>query len=174
MTTFFPTGVGTIGKDLWLWLTVGSSQAALTTTELTAVTTVQIQNAMRPGFGVTADVNRVDDRRLGAFITYQSFGTTTKSFGDATFIDRPQDTTGVAARKHIETITNGLSGFLINRRGLGSAPENFVAWAAGQKYISYPVTAGPQIFVGIPDDGGQFEYTQPFIITGAEVFGVVP
>lgn len=173
MTTFFPAGVGTIGKDLWLWATVIAAPAAATTTELTAVTTVQIQNAMRPGFGINADVAKVDDRRLGAFITYQSFGTTTKTFPDATFIDRPQDTTGVAARKHIETIVEGLAGYLINRRGLGSAPENFVAWTSAQKYRLYPVIAGPQTFIAIPDDGGQFEYTQPFTITGAEVAGVV-
>jgi hypothetical protein len=173
VTTFFPAGVGTIGKDLWEWVVTIAAPAAATTTELTAVSTVQIQNAMRPGFGVTADINRVDDRRLGAFITYQAFGTTTKSFPDATFIDRPQDTTGVAARKHIETITEGAAGYLVNRRGLGSAPENFVAWANGQKYIAYPVVAGPQIFIAIADDGGQFEYTQPFIISGAEVKGTV-
>jgi hypothetical protein len=173
VTTFFPAGVGTIGKDLWLWATTIASPAAATTTELTAVSTVQIQNAMRPGFGINSDVSKVDDRRLGAFITYQSFGTTTKSFPDATFIDRPQDTTGVAARKHIETIVEGLAGYLINRRGLGSAPENFVAWATTQKYRLYPVIAGPQTFIAIADDGGQFEYTQGFTITGAEVAGIV-
>ena len=173
MTTFFPDGVPTIGKDLWEWATVIAVKAAATVTELNAATTVQLQNAIRPGFGIESETASVDDERLGSFIVYQTFGRTTRSFPDAIGIDRPQDTTGVAMRKHIETIVEGLAGFLINRRGLGSAVENYVAWATGQKYIITPVTAGPQTFTAAPDAGGQFEYRQPFKITGASVFGVV-
>ena len=173
MTTFFPDGVATIGKDLWMWLTAGVSKAALTTTELTAVTTVQIQNAMRSGFGVEAETARTDDVRLGSLITYQGFGRTTRTLPEMVGIDRPQDTTGVAMRKAIETITEGLTGWLINRRGLGSAPENFVAWASTQKYWAIPVTAGPQTFTAISDEGGQFEYRQSFIITGPIIAGIV-
>ena len=172
MTTFFPDSVQTIGKDLWMWLTVGVNKAALTVAELTGATTVQLQNAMRPGFGLQAETANVDDVRLGSFVTYGGFGRTTRSFPAGVFIDRPQTTTGDASRKHIETITEGLTGWLVNRRGLGSAVENYVAWAATQKYLIYPVVAGPQTFTAIPEEGGQFEYTQDFKITGPVIFGI--
>jgi hypothetical protein len=173
VTVFFPTGVPTIGKEVWEFVVTIAAPAAATTTELNAGTTVQIQMAIRPGFGMEADTSKIDDLRLGAFITYQSFGRTTRSVVTAHLIDRPQDTTGAAARKHIETMADGTSGFLVNRRGLGSAPENYVAWASTQKYWVLPVICGPQTPLGIPDDGGQFELMQDFIVTGALVAGAV-
>src|SRR5207344_1046313 len=104
--------------DLWEWATTIAVKAAATVTELNAASTVQLQNAMRPGFGIEVETATVDDERLGSFVVYQTFGRTTRSFPDMVGIDRPQDAPAAAMRKAIETITEGLTGYLINRRGL--------------------------------------------------------
>lgn len=173
MSVFFPDGVQSLGKDTWTWIVAGANKAALTVVELTAVTAVNIQLALRPGFGIEADTPKIDDRRLGSNVTYESFGPTKRTFGDAVFIDRPQSAPADATRKHIDTITVGAAGFLVNRRGFGSAVENWVAWATTQRYWLIPATAGPQTPIAAPAEGGQFEYNQAFIATGDIVYGVV-
>ena len=70
-------------------------------------------------------------------------------------------------------MAEGLSGLLVNRRGLGSAPENYTAWATTQKYWLLPVTNGPQTPIASPDEGGQFELRQQFVVTGPLVAGTV-
>ena len=173
MTAFFPAGVSSLGKEMVIWVVTIASQAAATVAELTAVTTVQIQLAMRPGFGLTAETPKQIDRRLGSYVVYESFGPTSQTFADATFIDRPQTAPADATRKHIDTVTDGAVGWLVNRRGIGSASENWVAWTAAQRYIVIPAIAGAQTPVAGSEEGGQFEYTQPFAKTGAIVQGVV-
>lgn len=173
MSVFFPTSVSDIGTNLWTFIIAVANQAAATTTELNAATGVMIQMAIRPGFGIESETATLEDRRLGAFVTYQSHGTTTRSLTDAVLIDRPQTTTGDASRKHIETMAQGVNGFLVNRRGLGAAPENFAAWATTQKYWLVPVTCGPQTPITPADEGGQYELRQVFAVTGALVAGIV-
>jgi hypothetical protein len=173
VTVFFPDGVPSLGKDTWTWCIAIANKAAATTAELTATTAVTAQLAFRPGFGIDSDTAKIDDVRHGSFVTYQSFGVTNRTFADATFIDRPQDAAAAAFRAAIEKITDGLAGFWVNRRGLGSASENWVAWATTQKYLLIPAVAGPQTSIAPNADGGQFEYKQPFIVTGPIVFGTV-
>ena len=173
MTVFFPPAVSDIGTNLWAFIIAVASQAAATTTELNAATGVMIHMAIRPGFGIESETATIEDRRLGAFVTYQSHGTTTRSLTDAVLIDRPQDTVGSANRKHIETMAQGVNGFLVNRRGHGGAPENFTAWASAQKYWLVPVTCGPQTPIAPADESGQFELRQVFAVTGALVAGTV-
>jgi hypothetical protein len=173
VTVFFPDGVSSLGKDTWRFAVAIASKAAATVAELTAATGVDIQLAMRPGFGIESDTSKIDDRRHGSFVTYQGFGVTNRTFADIRLIDRPQDAAAAAFRKAIETLAEGTNGFMINRRGLGSASENWVAWATGQKYVLIPCQCGPQTPVAPADEGGQFELVQPIIVTGPLVYGTV-
>lgn len=175
MTVYFAEGVSTTGRNVWLWVPAIAARAAATVAELTASGVVMLQMVVRPGsLAASADTARIEDRRLGASITYEDFGTTRFSLATAILIDRPQDAAGAATSKHLETLIEGATGFLVNRRGLGSSPENWQAIAAAQRYILYPAKAGPQVEVTPTDDtGGQFEVSQDFIVTGPRVKGVV-
>lgn len=173
MTVFFPDGVSSLGKDTWRFIIAAANKAALTVAELTATTGVDIQLAMRPGFGVESDTSKIDDRRHGSYVTYQGFGVTNRSFADIRLIDRPQDAAAAAFRKAIEVMVEGTNGFFVNRRGLGSASENWVAWATTQKYVLIPGQCGPQTPVAPADEGGQFELLMPAIVTGPIVYGTV-
>lgn len=173
MSVFFPDGVQSLGRDTWTWIVAVANKSAMTVAEITAVSAVNIQLALRPGFGLEADTPKIDDRRLGSNVTYQSFGPTTRAFGDAIFIDRPQTAPADATRKHIDTITVGAVGFLVNRRGIGSAVENWTAWASTQRYWLIGAVAGPQTPIAAPSEGGQFEYNQSFIATSDITYGVI-
>jgi len=173
VTVFFPDSVPSLGKDTWRFIITAASKTAVTVAELTASTGCDIQLAMRPGFGIEADTTKIDDRRHGSFVTYQGFGVTNRSFADIRLIDRPQDAAAAAFRKAIEVLVDGTNGFFINRRGVGSASENWVAWATGQKYWLIPGQVGPQTPVAPPEEGGQFELLQPAIVTGPIVAGTV-
>lgn len=173
MTAYFPPGVSSQGKDGWWSVPTVATKTAATTTELGAVGVLQVNLAMRPGFGASGETQRVDDKRLGGLVSYEAFGTTKITLGTITWIDRPQDAAAAVTAKHRDTLTEGTSTNFLNRRGLGAASENFAAWASTQRYVLYPVTMGPQIPSAAPDEGGQFEYTQDVIVTGPMVNGVV-
>ena len=173
MTVFFPDGVASLGKDTWTFVVAAAVKTAVTVAELTAATAVNFQLAMRPGFGLESETAKIDDRRLGSFVTYQSFGVTNRTFADATLIDRPQDAPAAATRKHMDVLADGATGWILNRRGFGSATENWVAWATTQRYWLIPVTIGPQTPTAAAEEGGQFELKLPVVVTGAIVFGVV-
>lgn len=173
MSVYFPEGVSSLGKDGWWWILAIANKTAAAVAEVTAVSVLQVNLAARPGLGIASETARVDDRRHGSAKSYESFGLTKDTMGDITWIDRPQDAQAAATAKHRDQITDGLVGFLLNRRGLGSASENFVALAAGQRYTLVPVQAGPQTQTAAPDEGGQFEYKQPMIIVGPVIKGVI-
>lgn len=173
MTAYFPEGVSTIGRDGWWWLLAVANRAAANVAEVTAASVLNVNMAMRPGFGADADTPRIDDPRHGAQQTYESFGRTKRTLGEVTWIDRPQDANAAATAKHRDQITDSLVGFLMNRRGFGSAPENFAALALGQRYTLYPVQAGPQVEIASGADGGQFEYKQSFIVIGPVIKGAI-
>lgn len=172
MTVFYPDIVSSQGRDTWIWVPAIANKTAMTVAEATAAGAVVIQNAMRPGFGADAETERITDERQGSNLVYEILGTTKATLPDATFIDRPQDIAGAAARKHIETMAEGATGFLVNRRGLGSANDNWAAIATGQKYVGYPAQCGPQVPLA-PGDSKAFEYKQSFAVTGAKFSGTI-
>jgi hypothetical protein len=173
VTVFFPDGVSSLGRDTWTFLIAAANKAAVTAAEVNAATGCNIQLAMRPGFGLDADTAKIDDRRLGSFVTYQSFGVTNRTFADAILIDRPQDAPAAATRKHLDVLVEGQAGFLLNRRGFGSASENWVAWIATHRYLLIPATVGPQTPIPAAEEGGQFEVKVSFVVTGPIVYGVI-
>lgn len=173
MTAYFPPGVSTTGRDGWWSVPTVASKAAMTAVEAAAGTALHINLAMRPGFGASAETGRVDDKRLGASVSYEAFGTTKITLGTITWIDRPQDASAAVTAKHRDTLVDGFPTNLINRRGVTASAESYTAWAAAQRYTLYPVVFGPQVESASPDEGGQFEYTQDVIVNGPVVKGVV-
>lgn len=170
MTVFYPDSVGTQGRDTWLFVPTATNKALITVAEATATGSCALQNAIRPGFGADASTEQVNDERQGALVTYSQIGTTTVSLTDMILIDRPQDAALAATRKHLDVLAPGASGLLVNRRGIGSAVENWVAPAAGQRYIAYPVSVSPQV-AQAPSDTKGFERKVTFAVTGAVVEG---
>lgn len=173
MTVYLPEGVSSLGKDGWWWIVAVANKAAMTVAEATATSVLQVNLAARPGLGVDGETARVDDKRHGAYVTYEDFGVTKLTMGTITWIDRPQDANAAGTAKHRDLIAEGAAAFMVNRRGLGSASENFQAWLVTQRYALYPVKAGPQIPIPAGDEGGQLEYKQDLIITGPRVLGTV-
>lgn len=172
MSVFYPSSVGSQGKDTWVFVVAIASTTAMTTTEFNASTGVILQNAMRPGFGADAETERITDERQGSLVTYDQLGTTKVTLTDMILIDRPQTAAADATRDHLDTLIEGTVGYLINRRGLGSAPENWVAAASGQKYVGYPVTVGAQVPLA-PGDSKAFEVKVSFAVTGAAFKGAI-
>lgn len=173
MSVFIPAGVESLGFDTWRFIVAAASPAALTVAELTATTGCDIQLAMRPGFGLTGETPKQTDRRLGSRIVYESFGPTTQTFADAILIDMPQTAPAQAARKHLDVLTDGATGWLVNRRGIGSSSENWVAWATTQRYMIIPCAVGAQTPQAGSEDGGKFEVHISFAKTGPITYGVV-
>jgi hypothetical protein len=172
VSIFYAEAVGSQGKDVWTFVPTAVAPDAMTVAEITATGACDLQNSFRPGFGVSAETERVADERQGALVTYQALGQTTLSFSDMVVIDRPQDADAAATKKHLTVLSTGAKGFLVNRRGLGSAVENWVAWASTQKYLAYPVEVGYATPLA-PGDSKSFEKSISFAITGASVEGTV-
>lgn len=172
MSVFFPQSVGSQGTDTWIWVPAIASKTAMTVAEATATGAVVLQNTFRPGFGADAETDRVTDERQGSLIVYDQLGTTKTTLTDMILIDRPQTAAADATRKHLDTLVAGASGYLVNRRGIGSAQENWVAPTTGQKYVGYPVTVGPQVPLA-PGDSKAFERKVTFAVTGAAFEGTI-
>ena len=172
MSVYYPDSVGSQGKDTWIWVPTIATKTAMTVAEATATGAVVLQNAMRPGFGSSSETEKINDERQGSLNVYQRAGTTTVTLPDMIVIDRPQDSTGGAMNKHLEALVPGAVGYLINRRGIGSAPENWVAPTAAQKYIGYPVEVA-SVNPNAPGDTKSFEATVSLSVTGAVFKGTI-
>lgn len=171
MSVFYPALVPSKGADTWIFVPTIASTTAMTVAEATAAGACVLQNAFRPGFGASQEPERITDVRQGSKNVYEVIGTTKVSLSDMVLIDEPQLAPANAGRKHIDTLSSGATGYLINRRGLGSATENWVAVATGQRYVGYPVQVSPQVPLA-PGDSGGFERGVSFSITGAVFEGV--
>ena len=172
MSVYFPQSVNSVGTDTWTFVVALAIKTAATVAELSAVSACDLQNSFRPGFGVAAETERINDERQGAEVSYQLLGTTSLSFSDMVLIDRPQDADAAATKKHLTVLASGAVGYLINRRGIGSGAGNWVAWATTQKYIGYPVQVGPQVPLA-PGDSKAFERSISFAVTGPSFNGTV-
>ena len=172
MSVYYPDSVSSQGQDTWTFVPTIASKTAMTVAEVAATGACDLQNSFRPGFGISADTEKINDERQGADVVYQQLGTTTLSFSDMVLIDRPQDADAAATQKHLTVLANGVTGYLVNRRGIGSGSGNWVGWAATQKYIGYPVKVGTQVPLA-PGDSKAFEKSVSFAVTGPSFKGTV-
>jgi hypothetical protein len=62
VSVFYPSSVGSQGKDTWAFIIAATSTTAITVAEFNATTGVILQNAFRPGFGADAETERITDK----------------------------------------------------------------------------------------------------------------
>lgn len=160
-----PNGVGVQGNIKVIWVETIANKSAPTAAEINAGTSLDVSyylyaNGWTPG--VTS--NRVSaPRRLASRTTTERFGTTTETLGDLIYVVDPQAAGGSNGKKAYEALTEGSTGYLVERPGQ-DADEDI---AAGDFVIVRPVELGTQLITGdTTDEAGEFSVTQPVNQTG--------
>lgn len=162
----FPAGVNAQGAVKVIWVETIANPAAPTLAEINAGTSLDLSLTMYEGGwqpGVTA--NKVSaKRRLASRKVYEKFGTTTETLGDLQYSFNPQAAAGSDGKKAYEALTEGSTGFFVERLGLDAETVDV---ATGQFVNVYPVVCGPQTISGdTADEAAEFQVTQPVGITG--------
>lgn len=166
MSDFYPEGVSTLGNETVIFVPALADPEAPTVEELTAETAIYLSCALR-GFSSSAEQSSVSDVRLCSKEQYESPGRTTVTIDDLTYVYDPQ-----AAGKdqpdniHYDTLKEGVTGYLIDRRGLDAREDPI---EDGQIVDVYPVEMGAQRRVAVDpsgDEGSKFEIIQKAFVTG--------
>ncbi|RCK68267.1 hypothetical protein DT076_16595 [Desertihabitans brevis] len=173
MTLYFPEAVNALSRETVLYVPTLADVEAMTTAEATGAGAINITCAIRQ-FNATATQAKTKKYRLCSKQGFDSLGRVEWTVEQLTFIDDPQADDDDPEYAH-KSLVEGTTGYLIRRRGLDSAPGEFVDFAAGQRYIAYPVQFGVRIpnAVNPEEDGQEFEYMQEIGVTGPVVDGVV-
>lgn len=160
-----PTGVGVQGNYKVVWVETIANLSAPTAAEINAGTSLDVSyylyaDGWQPG--VTA--NRVTSpRRLASRTSTERFGTTTETLGDLVYVVDPQAAAGSNGKKAYEALTEGSTGFFVERPG-DDADTDIVA---GDFINVYPVEVGPQVITGdTTDEAAEFRVVQPVSVTG--------
>lgn len=163
MTLYYPEGVSTQGNETVIFVPALTNPAAPTVAELTGSSAINLGYALR-GFSPNSEQGTSDDIRLASTITYENPGRARVTLDDITYVYDPQAVVPTATNKHYETLKDGVTGFLVDRRGIAAAN----AVIAGQKVDVYRVTFGPQRRTAVDPsaEGGKFEVTQKPFVTG--------
>lgn len=162
----FPAGVNAQGAVKVIWVESIANTAAPSLAEINAGTSLDLSLTMYEGGwqpGVTA--NKVSaKRRLASRKVYEKFGTTTETLGDLQYAFNPQGAAGSDGKKAYEALTEGSTGFFVERLGLDAETVD----AAVDQFVNvYPVVLGPQTISGdTADESAEFQVTQPVGITG--------
>jgi hypothetical protein len=169
VSLYFAQGVLAQGAETVIY---APTLATPTTPKLTEVgtgvtTAINLSNPLR-GFSPGGDQGSSTDVRLSSKQVYQVPNRFAPTIEDITYVYDPQATTGSATNKHYETLKNGVSGYLIDRRGKDVA----TAPTIGDKVDVYPVTFGQQRRTAIDPsaEGSKFEITQSVFITGDVIY----
>lgn len=170
MTAVEPTGITVAGKVSLYFVPAIANTAAPKLTEMNAVASCNISRvvyAWDPN-GVQA----VSDRsHYGSKTARKSLGRTAYDPAELEYDDHPQNATpSTGEYAHVGKLTPGLTGFLVDRRGL----DVDLALAAGQKVDIYPCVLGDQIPMAAvgTNDGETLRLHQKIAITGDPVRGV--
>jgi len=162
----FPAGVNAQGAVKVIWVESIANTAAPKLTELNAGTSIDLslmiyEGGWQPG----VNANKVSaKRRLASRKVYEKFGTTTETLGDLQYSFDPQAASGSDGKKAYEALTEGSTGYFVERLGLDAST---VDAAVGQFVNVYPVVLGPQTIAGdTADEAAEFQVTQPVGITG--------
>jgi hypothetical protein len=168
MVVIEPTGVPVLGNTSVRWVaTIADTAAPKLATELNAASPASLDiscyllaDAWEPGQDVSKGA---PPRRLCSRTQYERFSTTTLQLGDLRYVIAPQGAAGSDGKKAYEVLTEGLSGYFVERLGLDAKTSN---WAVGQFVNVTPVTLGPRIIVGDTDENGDYTVMQPVSVTG--------
>lgn len=165
MTVFFPEGVDAQGNESVIFVPDLADPTAPTVTELTGATAINLSCALR-GFEPTAAQASVQDIRLCSREVYESPGRVTPTINDITYVYDPQAAGQAdATNAHYDTLVQGITGYLVDRRGLDARTVDILA---DQIVDVYPVTLGQQRRVPVDPsaEGGKFEVIQKPFVTG--------
>lgn len=168
MVVIEPSGVPVLGNINVLWVSaIASNTLAPTVAELTAssptaldISGYLLAEAWEPGQDVSKNAS---PRRLSQRSTFERITTTNLTLADLQYVFDPQGATGADAVKAMEVLTEGLSGFFVERQG----KDRNAAIAAGQFVNVIPVTLGPQMPMSPSDDGADFIVNQPVSVRAA-------
>lgn len=163
MSLYYPEGVSTQGNETVIFVPALSNPAAPTVAELTGSSAINLGFALR-GFSPNSEQGTSDDIRLATTITYENPGRSKLTLDDLTYVYDPQAVVPTATNKHYEILKQGVTGFLVDRRGIAAS----TAVVATQKVDVYRITLGDQRRAAVDPsaEGGKFEITQKPFVTG--------
>ena len=169
MTAVEPTGINVAGKVSLYFVPAIANTAAPKLTEMNAVASVNLSKIVYAWDPNGAQA--VSDRsHYGSKTAGKSLGRTTYDPAELEYDDNPQGAGVAAEYAHLGKLTPGLTGFLVDRRGI----HIDTALAAGQKVDIYPCVLGKQIPMAAvgTNDGETLRLHQKIAITGDPVHGV--
>lgn len=142
MTVVFPEGVSAFGTTSVAVVQTIANTSAPTLTEINAATSVNVSCFLVSGGVGTVTTNKGNPpRRLCTTAQFESFGTSTYSVSDLTYLYSPQGDDADVANKAKVALEEGTDVYLVVRRGLSAEDEPF---AVGDKVDIWHVTLGPQ------------------------------
>lgn len=170
MSLYAVEGVSTQGNETVIYVpTLAVPTAPDISSELIVETALNLGYAFR-GFAPSAEQGTSEDVRLASIQTFESPGRVKPTIDDVTYVYDPQAPADTADNVHYETLKQGVTGFLIDRRGV---PATTIP-TAGQIVDVYPIICGAQRRVAVDPsaEGGKFEIVQKFFITGTVHYDV--
>jgi hypothetical protein len=174
MVVVMPDGVPVLGNTSVRWVaTIANTATPALATELNAAAPASLDISCYLTADSWAPSQNVakgsPPRRLCQRSQFERFSTTTIQLGDLRYIIQPQAAAASAGKVAYETLTEGLSGYFVERLGLDAKNT---AWAVGQFVNVIPVILGPRIIVGDTDENGDYTVMQPVSIRSARVDNV--
>ena len=170
MTAVEPTGINVAGKVSLYFVPAIANTAAPKLTEMNAVASCNISRVVYAwdpnGTQAVSDRSHYGSKTAG-----KSLGRTTYDPAELEYDDHPQNATpSTGEYAHVGKLTPGLTGFLVDRRGL----DVDLALAAGQKVDVYPCVLGDQIPMAAvgTNDGETLRLHQKIAVTGDPVRSV--
>lgn len=153
------------GRENWVLIPTVADIDAITAAEWNAASSFDISRVIFATTGKpTQSTNRVTtERRLGDTKTYERIGTSNVTGGDMLYAHDDQAAAASDGKKMFETIPEGSTFILAQRRGIPRA----AAAVAGQFYHAYPVEFGPSF----PAEAGDSEAAEGAMTTAFAVYG---
>lgn len=174
MTIIMPEGVPTLGNTSVRFVASIADTAQPDIDELTASAPASLDIScflMAEGWQPGQDVSRGSaPRRLCQRSTVERITSTTQTLADLSYSFAPQAAPGADGKKAYETLTEGKSGFFVERLGLDARTD---AWAPGDYVNIIPVTLGPQLIVTPTDEAGEYQVTQAVSVRASRTDNVV-
>lgn len=169
MTVVFPEGVRSRGNESLIFATVLVPTAPSVAT-LTAATSVNV-SCYVGGFAPQGTQESAEDVRLCSEQIFEDPGDVAISIDNVEYVYYPQATAPDPNNKAYELMKNGVTGYLVDRRGLNARTS---ALAVGQLVDIYPVRLGEQFRLPLDpgQQGGKFKITQKPFVTGPYAYDV--
>lgn len=171
MTVVFPDGVRSRGNETVIFVTTLADPAAPTVAELTSATLAANISCYLSGFSPTGSQDSAEDNRLCSEQTFEDPGDVAVTIDNIEYVYEPQASVPSTTNQAYELMKNGITGYLVDRRGLNART---VAVAADQLVDVYQVRLGEQFRMPIDpgQQGGKFRITQKPFVTGPYLYDV--